>query len=309
MATARRTTRAALLVLGLAVVTTPALAGEFDPGNSSLELQIGSGPTVVVPASGSDIQLSTFGQGNTSVLITGTVFGGGPFGPSTSLFGGLPPVSSVVVSSLFAITGAEFQDQVMNQTPFLDNIGTGFGLQGSIPALSGTAFISFGDRPSASFFASVGSVDRTQFACGGNTCTVGRLHTGSAVITGIQTPRVSVPGKGTGAILTLDPTVADQVRLFTTGGGFTSTGAGDTDFLSTVTVAGSASGLGTMAMVAPVRISMVAPIRIRTEGNFSLPGELRMNLSFVPEPETLLLQLSAAAGLLLVGRWKARNRR
>lgn len=295
-----------VLALLVAAFATPALAGQLDAANSSLELQIGTGPRVVVPASGDGVSLSTFGEGQTSAVVTGTVFAGTGFGPSTSLFAGLPPVSSVFVSSVADVTGAEFRSGVLNQTPFQNATVDGFGLQGVVPAFSGTAFASFADRSSATLFLSVGSVNRTTFPCGvGNVCTVGRLHTGTAVITGIQTPRVEVDGI-TGAILTLNPDAEAVVKVFTTGGGFTSTAAGATSFLSTVSVAGSVVG---PAMEAPSVVTMVAPIRITTEGTFSLPGQLRVNLSFVPEPETLLLQLSAAAGLLLVGRWKARSRR
>lgn len=297
---------AASLVLALAGPASVAVAGSFDPSSSVLEVQIGSGPRVVFPMDTATVTLGSgpFGDEILFIAPSATVFG-----PSTSFFSGLLPLSvgNATVAPADPVTPFLLGDGVTNNTPFLNQSFTGFGAT-TFPIMLGEVRL---ETPSGDAVVVAlpvaGGANRLSASCGNGPCTFGRLHTAPAAITGVSTPRIQVDGSLTGAALTLEPTAAQTVKVFTTGGGFTSTGAGPTDRISTVTVAGSndlagPSNSGSVVLVTPVRID-TGPI-----GGI-LPGMIRTRLSFVPEPESLLLQLAGVAGLLLVGRWKRQQRR
>ena len=131
----------------------------------------------------------------------------------------------------------------------------------------------------------------------------GPFVTGKIRITNITSNVLSMPGRGgvTGIAFTLvnDPT--EEVKTFTSGGYFVTTyPTAPLMVEATVSVTGSmnvtAGGAGTVTMVAPARVLTGAL------GVGNLPVRLMETFVFVPEPGTMLLLLSGAAGLVLLGR-------
>jgi len=131
--------------------------------------------------------------------------------------------------------------------------------------------------------------------------------TGKARLTNINTNVVTVPSQGgkVGVLVTLDLTpvkAADVVGLTQSGGRTTTTSNATPVRLTenTVTFSGgnslTASGAGTVTLISPIVVS--AP----TLGLGNLPGVFRTSFKFVPEPGTVLLLVSGAAGLALIGR-------
>lgn len=128
--------------------------------------------------------------------------------------------------------------------------------------------------------------------------------TGKARITAITTNVIQVNRGGpvTGVGLSLAPAGTETVRTFTTGLGFrTSNPSGPLETQATVTVGGtnilaSASFGGMVTLVSPLRINTGAL------GVGNIPGYFAKKFVFVPEPGTVLLLVSGAAGLVFMGR-------
>lgn len=312
MNVSRAKCRVLLAATGAVVLFVPAtpfaaFAGLFDPANSSIEIAVGSGPRVVIPMTGGSASLSS-GPSGLRIQFVAPV---ASFAPSTSLFAGLPPLTTITGTIGPASTlPFTFQSGVSNTTPWGSATYTGFGLTagpaGQNPFL-GTA--TWTTPTSATFTLDLARIGPTGTAsgCPGVQCIFGRLHTGPAVITGLSTPRVSVVGVGTGAVLTLRPTANANVRVLTTGGGFTSTGVGPVSELGTLTLSGTNTLPSTNATGA---ITLVSPMRIDTGGiDGVLPGEVRIKLAFVPEPGLIILQGASVVTLLFLAERKRRQRR
>lgn len=129
--------------------------------------------------------------------------------------------------------------------------------------------------------------------------------TGKARITGITTNVLQVArgtGVTTGVGVTLAPAGTETVRTFTTNNGFRSTMAtAPLSTQGTVTLGGtnilaSASAAGQVTLISPQRINTGA----LAVGN--IPGVWKKTFVFVPEPGTVLLLVSGAAGLIFIGR-------
>ena len=92
-----------------------------------------------------------------------------------------------------------------------------------------------------------------------------------------------------------------------TGGNFrTSNPTGALLTVGTATIEGtnnlaSASSAGQVTLVSPLRID-TGPLNVN-----NIPGSVSKTFVFAPEPGTLLLLASGAAGLVLMGRSRARK--
>jgi hypothetical protein len=136
--------------------------------------------------------------------------------------------------------------------------------------------------------------------------TGGPFVTGKVRMTNITTNVVSMPNRGagvTGIGITLNPNGTEEVKTFTTGGGFVTShpGATNLETRSVVTLSGttslnSASQGGMVTLISPLRIQ-TGPLGV---GN--IPGTMSKKFVFVPEPGTVLLLVSGAAGLIFIGR-------
>jgi hypothetical protein len=134
--------------------------------------------------------------------------------------------------------------------------------------------------------------------------TNGPFLTGKAVITGLTTNLIQLPGRADGPQqgvgVTLRPNATEEVRTFTTGLGFiTSNPDGILEVLATVVVSGSntvssASQSGMVTLVSPMRVDTGALVGI-------IPAVIIKKFTFIPEPATALLLVSGAAGLVFIG--------
>jgi hypothetical protein len=135
--------------------------------------------------------------------------------------------------------------------------------------------------------------------------------TGKFKITGVTTNIIQMPDRGfiTGVGVTLAPAATEEVRTYTTQGGFITDNTGGVLLtLGTVTVQGtnslgSASQAGMVTLVSPQRVN-TGPLGV---GN--IPGLTKKKFVFVdvPEPGTVLLLVSGAAGLIFIGRKRMRS--
>ncbi len=140
--------------------------------------------------------------------------------------------------------------------------------------------------------------------------TGGPWITGKVQVTGITTNVISVPGRGgatgVGVTMGLNATEGASAKIISTMGGFLSTGTGmelvrnTVNFGGTQNLASSAVG-GVVTMISPTRVN-TGPL-----GQGVIPGVFRQNFKFVPEPGTVLLLVSGAAGLVAIGRKRMRN--
>jgi hypothetical protein len=133
--------------------------------------------------------------------------------------------------------------------------------------------------------------------------------TGPVPITGITTNVVSYNGV-TGAAMTLRIQPGEPYRTVSTGMGFVSTNNGLPSEYRTVTPSGPnnlLSGASTISGTASV--TLISPIRINTSPSVQgrIPGAVWLDLVFVPEPGTLLLLVTGAIGLAVIGRRRMRG--
>jgi len=158
---------------------------------------------------------------------------------------------------------------------------------------------------------------------GGNVVLVsgGPWVTGKVRVTDLTTNVISLPnrvptggqqvgpqGGPVGVGVTLRPTSQERVSTFTISGGFRGLAnlTATPEVRGTVTLQGtnnlqSASGAGTVSLISPLRID-TGPL-----GLGRIPGFVETRFVFAPEPGTLLLLASGAAGLVLIGRRRSKK--
>lgn len=290
----------AALAFGMAMAfSLTASAGALDQANSFLDIKLGSVPMIRMTAQTTAVTLSDLGTGH-SIHESASVFQTDTFTVQSAAFTGLPSLTGLKIS-LHALTG-QFDESQTYSNP----VGTGivFGFGGT-ESNNGTAVLRAGGFDVVISLAVLGS--------GGTTTVIAPVlnnpiilkgapfNTGVVNITGLSSNIVHVPSLGsiTGVAFTLNLTT---VQLLTatelTAGGFVLENG-------TVTLAGtnnlaSASQAGMIKMVSPFRLNTGA-----LAGNVA--GSVVKTFTFVPEPGTVLLLLSGAAGLAIVGRKRMRK--
>jgi hypothetical protein len=307
---------AAGLVLGLA---SSAKAGEFVPGESNMSVILGGLPSITFTATpGTELLVGLIDQltppfghfAGAAASVWSTV----NFGPGTSLFTGVPLISNLKLTAKNNF--GNIHDGFTTASNPMSNGGKGLigpTLGGHIRLTGITVIKSLGESIKVGL-AHVGGLmgettNATLLTVFNIIATNGPFVTTSLVITRVTSNLISVPGRSTGQKtgvgFTLQPATNEFVRTFNTTGGFQSLVGGSAAENHTVTISGTnnlASGslAGTVTVVAPLRIDVDTIAGV-------IPGVVSIGMSFVPEPGSMLLLLSGAVGLAVIGRRRMRK--
>ena len=306
---------AAGLLVGL---SSSAQAGTFVPEASTLTYNLAGLPEIVVTASpGTEAQVTLQNDlsGGHVIAVSTSVFSTINLGPGTSLFTGVPLITNLKLT-LHNQAGV-FLDG-FSTTNVLANppVPIGPTLGGTMGFTGQNIIFAIGGIQLPVQLAAIGGPFgvTTQVTLAGNNITATGGPFITAVPTGIKITDVTsnvitIPGRGgvQGVAFTLLPTTGETVMTLSTNGGYVSLSMGEPIENSMVTVSGtnnllSGSKQGMLTLVSPFRVFTGA-----LAGN--LPGEVRLKLVFVPEPGTVLLLVSGAVGLAVIGRRRMRNRK
>jgi hypothetical protein len=313
-----------LAVLGLTLgVTSSAFAGVFAAPDSTFTLRLGGlapititgtytlGGYATVSNNGGSHDLadttgiwSTVGNAAGTSLFTGVALitdlvltagnGAGSFTPAfsaaNSVAGNLTNSNQTIYSGTICPTGGLGGTETVTGQTVVKIAGSPFPFQNTIIGVGGTNTLMVGSATIAA--------------------TGGPFVTGKVRITNITSNVVQLPNRSpveTGPAILMGATSMEEVKTFTTMGGFlTSNPSGQLETVATVTLSGtnqlaSASSAGQVTLVSPLRID-TGPLQV---GN--IPGVIEKTFVFVPEPGTLLLLASGAAGLVVIGRRRSRK--
>jgi hypothetical protein len=306
---------AAGLVLGIA---SNATAGSFVPGDSTMSVIFGGLPAITFNASpGTENSLfltdqvtAPFGHfAGAANSVWETV----NFGPGTSLFTGVPLISNLKLTAKNDF-GNVHDGFTTPSNPMSNGQGGLIGptLGGHI-RMSGTAVIQALGAKVPVGITHVGGVmgettNATLFALFTIVATNGPFVTTPLVITKVTSNLISIPGRvgqKTGVGFTLQPGTQEFVRTFNQAGNFQSLAGGLAAENHTVTISGtnnlaSGSKAGSVTVVSPLRIDVDTIAGV-------IPGVVRLNMQFVPEPGSMLLLVSGAVGLAIIGRRRMRK--
>ncbi len=313
-----------LLAIGAGLAMTvslsgTAMAGAFSAPDSETFIQLGGGNGITYNGTYQNGGYATLTDngGAHDLTFSDDVFKTTGLAAGTSLFTGLALITDLVV------TGAN------NSGAFTPNFSAPNSVGGNLTGANQTVYsgtlcpqgclggTSTVDGQTVVLVAGGAAfpVPNTVIGIGGNvTLTLGTdaiIVTGGPWITGkfrvtaVTTNVISLPNRSpavTGVGVTLQPTSMEEVKTFTTMGGFRTTNTTAPILTqNTVTLSGtnnlaSASAAGSVTLVSPLRID-TGPLGIGT-----IPGIVKASYVFAPEPGTLLLLASGAAGLVLIGR-------
>lgn len=301
------------LLLGF---TGSAQAGEFVPGNSTLGLVIGGLPQVSIDALPGTEALVTLGDQIAApfghvIGVSSTIWSTVNFGPGTSLFTGVPLISNLkfTVNNKAGVLQDGF-------TVASNQIGGGGVLGpsvGGVLRLRGDSVISAGagavivpvplDHVGGLMGETTGAV-----VLGVNiTATNGPFMSATITITGLTSNIITIPQRGNaqGLAFTLNLTPSETGMSPSTNGGYVSVSGGQPFTLNTVTISGTNNLLSGSKAGA---VTVVSPLRIATHAIAgTIPGRAVIHLEYVPEPGTMLLLVSGAVGLAVIGRRRMRK--
>jgi hypothetical protein len=291
-------------------VTGVAQAGYFVAAESLMAVSLGSINNYGIPAAGGgSVSLVDNGLGGHDVQIDASVWATVNFGFGTSLYTGVPLMDNFLLTVANAQLTATSNFTAVNMLNVAQSV-VGPGLGGIAPMLDGKlALVLFGARvvtfPLDLVGAPAGGTFHTSVVGIPFDITYMPWVTEPVAVTGVTTNVVSWNGQtGAGIALRLTPEQHGKVR--STGFGFVTTNAGLPLELHTVTLSGpnallSASATGSITIVSPIRINTSAAVAGR------VPGAAWLDFVFVPEPGTMLLLVAGAAGLIVIGRRRARK--
>ena len=300
----------------LCMLATTASAGILLPLESTLQVNLGALPTLSINGSyqyGGWATLSNNG-GSHDLSDTPSIWNDTNVSVGTSLLTGVALITNLTLTA--ANGSGAFTASFNGPNPWGGNLsGTAStslsgtlcpdGCLGGTETMTGQFIVSVlgSGLPFPLSVVGVGGVASLPVGQAAILATGGKFITGKARITNITTNVLSIPSRGvTGVGVILEPAGSENVRTFTTGNGFITSNPGNPlSTQATVTLAGtnqlsSASAAGQVTLISPLRIN-TGPLGV---GN--IPGKFEKTFVFVPEPGTVLLLVSGAAGLIFIGR-------
>ncbi len=303
------------LILGSA---STAMAGAFAAPDSEMTLKLGGLPGISVPGTYQNGGYATLTDngGSHDLTVGAGIFTTVGNSPGTSLFTGVALITDLLLTasngagtftpSFSAVNSVAGNLTTSNQTVYSGTICP-TGCLGGTASVTGQTVVKISGLELAFDNSVVGVGGTGTIMVGPATiaATAGPWVTGKIRITNVTSNVVQLPNRSpvvTGLAFTLAPTSQEEVKTFTTGGGFITTNpTGQLETVASVTISGantlaSASNAGQVTLVSPLRID-TGPLGV---GN--IPGQYSQTFVFAPEPGTLLLLASGAAGLVLIGR-------
>jgi hypothetical protein len=307
----------------LSSLALSASAGVFLPQQSTLEVNLGALPTVTVTGKyqyGGWATLSNNG-GAHDLTDLKSIWKDAGVSVGTSLLTGVALITRLTLtetnqSGAFTASfstpnpvGGNLSGTDPNKTTFSNTLCPG-GCLGGVESFNGQFIVGIVGTPLPFPLSVVGVGGQASLPVGqaAIVATGAPFVTGKVKITNITTNVISLSLRngGAGAIglgVTLNPAPTENAKTFTTGLGFVTDhpGATNLETRATVTLEGdnnlaSASGTGQVTLISPLRIQ-TGPLGV---GN--IPGKFSKTFAFVPEPGTVLLLVSGAAGLVFIGR-------
>lgn len=292
----------AAIAFGMAMAfSATANAGALQQNASFLDIKIGALPMHRLSADSTNVFLTDLGTGH-AIDESASVFQTSAYTVNSAAFTGLPNLTALKLS-LHAGVG-DFDENAGYLNPMDGNaLVSGFGGR---ELNTGTATLRAGGFDYVIDLSVIGDFSGTTSVASvlSNTLRLTGVpfNTGDARITGLSSNVVRVPSLGnvTGVAFTLNLTTVQIVTATTV----TATGMIVTN--NTVTITGGTNNLASASQAGSIK--MVSPFRIKTgtlAGNVA--GSLTKTLTFVPEPGTVLLLVTGAVGLAIVGRKRMRK--
>ena len=298
-------TRRLLVLAALAgFVLAPALAsaGTFVPQKSTFTFKLGGLPPLTVTGIGGNATVVNNGVGH-DLQESASIWSTANIGVGTSFLTGVNLISNIKMT-VHNGAGNFYSSFTFNNVWNINN--TPIHEMGGYESLSGQIIISLGNPPTspglgmiAAPLGNVGGPGGTSMLpvppIGSFTNTFGPFFTSKITMTNVTTNQISIPQRGgaTGNAFTLMPTPNETTNTL------------GVDNVTTVCISGTNS-LNSASQ--PGMITLVSPLRVNTGGlSGTLPSAVIKKFVFIPEPGTLLLLVSGAAGLVLVGRNRMRK--
>jgi hypothetical protein len=308
----------------LSMLATSASAGIFLPQQSTLKVNLGALPPIVVTGKYQNGGWATLTNNGSQHDLTDlkSIWKDAGVSVGTSLLTGVALITRLTLtetnqSGSFTASftaanpvGGNLTSSNPNQTANSATICPG-GCLGGIEGFTGQFIVGLVGSPLPFTLTVVGVGGQAILPVGqaAIVATGGPFVTGKVKITNITTNVISMPQRpAIGIGITLEPSGTEEVKTFTTGLGFVTDhpGATNLETRATVTLEGtnnlaSASGTGQVTLISPLRIQ-TGPLGV---GN--IPGKFSKTFAFVPEPGTVLLLVSGAAGLIFIGRKRMKS--
>ncbi len=314
------------------------------PGASSFTVNLAALPTITVPgtyAVGAGATLTNNVLGGHDISTSAGLFQAAGITAGTSLMTGVALLVNMTLGATnnAATYTASFASGVLSNNPVgggLTPLNSNFSAGSD--TLCATGCLGAGGTPTAGRFtgsivlqtslgipvpfplgAIGGGVSTATIAGNPIVATGAPWISGKVQVTGITTNVISVPGRpggagpgggqtGVGVTMNLTTGEGQTAKVISAGGGLLETGTtmalplvrNTVAFSGTNNLASSAVG-GTVTMISPTRVDT------GILGQGTIPGVFRQKFKFVPEPGTVLLLVSGAAGLVALGRKRMKN--
>ncbi len=312
------------------------------PGASSFTVNLAALPTITVPgtyAAGAGATLTNNVLGGHDISTSAGLFQAAGITAGTSLMTGVALLVNMTLGATnnAATYTASFASGVLSNNPVgggLTPLNSNFSAGSD--TLCATGCLGAGGTPTAGRFTGAILLQTAQGfpvpfplgAIGGgiSTATIGGNPivatgapwiSGKVQVTGITTNVISVPGRpggagpgggqtGVGVTMNLTTMEGQTAVVISTGGGLLSPAGTNPLERNTVAFSGT-NNLASSAVGGTV--TMISPTRVDTGilGQGTIPGVFRQKFKFVPEPGTVLLLVSGAAGLVALGRKRMKN--